>query len=114
MPRVKRGTGHVKHRKNILKRTKGFEGGRKKLIKLAKTAATKAGAHAYRDRRGKKRITRALWQVKINAAVRKYDFSYSTFMGALKKHNISLDRKILAEIAEYHPQAFEKIVAAVK
>ena len=114
MPRVKRGTRRIKRRKNILQHTKGFEGGRKSLVKLAKTAATKAGAHAYRDRRNKKRTTRALWQVKINAATRKHDVSFSAFMGALKKHNINLDRKILAEIAEYHPNIFAKIVAKAK
>ncbi len=113
MPRVKRGTRHAKRRSNILKRVKGFEGGRKKLLKLAKTADTKAGAHSYRDRRNKKRTTRNLWQVKINAEIRKHDMSYSAFMGALKKHGITLDRKVLATIAEKHPTMFASIVKSV-
>ncbi len=114
MPRVKRGVQHVKRRKAIMKRVKGYEAGRKNLIKLAKTAETKAGAHAYRDRRLKKRDNRRLWQVKINAAVRALGMSYSAFMGALKKHEIAIDRKVLAQVAEQHPQAFAKIVEEVK
>jgi len=114
MPRVKRGIQHVKRRKAIMKRVKGFEAGRKNLIRLAKTADTKAGAHAYRDRKNKKRTTRRLWQVKINAAVRALDMSYSVIIGALKKNNIEIDRKILAQVAEKHPKVFEKIVEFVK
>lgn len=113
MPRVKRGMRHVKRRTNILKRVKGFQGGRKKLLKLAKTADTKAGAHAYRDRRTKKRLTRNLWQVKINAEARKHGMSYSAFMGALKKHDILLDRKILALIAEKQPKIFATIITSI-
>lgn len=114
MPRVKRGIQHNKRRKSILKRVKGFAYGRKNLIKLAKTADMKAGAHAYRDRKNKKRTRRGLWQVKINAAVRALGTSYSVFMGGLKKKNISLDRKVLASIAEKHPKVFEKIVETTK
>ena len=80
MPRVKRGVIHSKNRRNILKQTKGYKWGRKKLIKLAKTAVNKAGAYAYRDRRAKKRTARALWQVQINAAAREHGLSYSKFM----------------------------------
>ncbi|MBU0596707.1 50S ribosomal protein L20 [Patescibacteria group bacterium] len=114
MPRVKRGLGHLKKRKNLMKRVKGFGDGRKKLIKQAKTADTKAGAHAYRDRRVKKRDMRRLWQIKINAAVRELGLNYSTFIGALKKHEIKLDRKVLAEIANKEPKVFTSIVEAVK
>lgn len=114
MPRVKRGVQHVKRRKAIMKRVKGYEAGRKNLIKLAQTAETKAGAHAYRDRRLKKRDNRRLWQVKINAAVRAMGMSYSAFIGALKKHEIAIDRKILAQVAEKHPEVFTKIVEEVK
>lgn len=114
MPRVKRGVQHVKRRKAIMKRTKGFEAGRKNLIKLAQTAETKAGAYAYRDRKNKKRENRRLWQVKINAAVRALGTSYSVFMASLKKHEIAIDRKVLAEIAEKHPQVFTKIYESVK
>ena len=114
MPRVKRGKSHLKRRKALLKRVKGFEAGKKKLIKLAKTADTKAGAHAYRGRKEKKRTMRRLWQVKINAAVRGFGISYSKFIGDLKKNNIDIDRKVLAEICEHHPKVFKKIVEASK
>jgi len=114
MPRVKRGLMHAKKRRGLLKRVKGFEGGKRKLIKLAKTADTKAGAHAYRDRRVKKRTMRALWQVKIGAAVKELGISYSKFIGGLKKNNIELDRKVLSQIAENQPKVFTKIVEKVK
>ena len=114
MPRVKRGVGHVKRRNAITKRTKGFEAGRKSLIKLAQTADTKAGAHAYRDRKNKKRENRRLWQVKINASVRALGTSYSVLINSLKKHEVAIDRKVLAEVAEKHPAVFAKIVEEVK
>lgn len=114
MPRVKRGVQHVKRRKAIMKRVKGYQAGRKNLIKLAKTAETKAGAHAYRDRRLKKRETRRLWQIKINAAVKAMDMNYSTFIGLLKKHDIVIDRKVLAQVAEHYPHVFTKIVEKVR
>lgn len=114
MPRVKRGTTHVKKRRKVLKQAKGYKWGRKKLIKLAKTATTKAGAHAYRDRKVKKRTRRALWHVKINAAVRKYDLTYSRFINLLKEKKIEIDRKILADLAENEPKVFEEIVKTVK
>jgi large subunit ribosomal protein L20 len=114
MPRVKRGTQHVKRRKGILKKTKGFRGGLKNRIKLAKTAETKAGAHAYRDRRVKKRTTRRLWQIRINAAVRKLGLSYSVFAGLLKKKEVGIDRKVLSEIAQKQPETFKQIVDFVK
>lgn len=110
MPRVKRGVGHAKKRRAIHKRVKGYEGGRKTLIKLAKTAETKAGAYAYRDRRNKKRVIRRTWQIRINAAVRALGSTYSTFVGNLKKKGVDLDRKVLADIAANHPKVFEKIV----
>lgn len=99
MPRVKRGTTHVKKRRKLLKDVKGFKWGRKKLIKLAKTARTKAGAHSYTDRRKKKRDARGLWLIKINAFVREHELSYSRFMGLLKSNKIEIDRKILADMA---------------
>lgn len=110
MPRVKRGTQHTKRRRNTLVKTKGFRWGRKKLIKLAKTAVTKAGAHAYRDRRVKKRTARTLWQVKINAAARLNGTTYSRLMNGLKKNKIEIDRKILADLAEHNPEIFAAIV----
>lgn len=99
MPRVKRGTTHVKKRRKLRKDVKGFKWGRKNLIKVAKTARTKAGAHAYTDRRKKKRTARSLWQIKINAFVREFDLSYSRFMGLLKASKIEIDRKVLADMA---------------
>ncbi len=114
MSRVKRGVMHTKRRRSLLKRVKGFGAGRKNLIKLAKVADTKAGAHAYRDRRVKKRNFRRLFQIRINAAVRALGTSYSKFIGALKKQEIALDRKVLADLAENHPQIFEQIVQKTK
>lgn len=113
MPRVKRGVGHIKHRKNILKQTKGYKWGRKNLIKLAKTAINKAGVFAYKDRKRKKRTFRGLWQIRIGIAVKELDLSYSKFMGFLKKNKIELDRKILSDLAQNHPLIFEKIVKKV-
>lgn len=114
MPRVKRGVGHVKRRKNLMRRVKGFEAGRKNLIKLAKTAETKAGAHAFRDRRRKKRQFRSLWQIRINAAVRATGTNYSKFMHALKMKKVQLDRKVLSELAIKQPGIFQKIVDLTK
>ncbi len=114
MPRVKRGMHHAKRRRGLLKRVKGFEGGRKSLMKVAKVADLKAGSYAHKDRRVKKRTTRTLWQVKINAAVRTFGLSYSQFAGLLKKNNLNMDRKILSELAAKHPAIFEAIVKAVK
>ncbi|HLC70056.1 MAG TPA: 50S ribosomal protein L20 [Patescibacteria group bacterium] len=114
MPRVKGGLLHAKRRRGILKHTKGFRWGRKSKIKVAKVAKFKAGQHAYASRRTKKRLNRGLWNVRINAAARKLGISYSKLMDALKKKEISLDRKVLSEIAAKNPTVFEKIVEAVK
>lgn len=114
MPRVKRGTMHVKRRQNILKKVRGFSSGRKNLIKQAKTALTKAGAHAYTDRRLKKRTFRQLWNIKINAGTRKNGISYSVFIHKLIEHKSILDRKSLAHLAEHYPMIFGKIVEKVK
>jgi large subunit ribosomal protein L20 len=114
MSRVKRGTQHVKRRKNILEDVKGYMWGRKKLIKLAQTARTLAGAHAYTDRRKKKRDMRALWQIKINAFVREYGLSYSRFIDGLKKAKIDLDRKVLADMAVNDKAVLAKIVEKIK
>jgi len=103
---------HIKRRKNILKRTKGMMWGRKSKITLAKTAMTKAGVNAYRDRKLKKRDNRALNQVRINAAVRELGTSFSKFMGSLKSRKIELDRKVLAQIARDYPAVFAKLVKA--
>lgn len=113
MPRVKRGTIHVKKRKNLLKQVKGYKWGRKNLIRLAKTAATKAGVHAFVDRRKKKRNMRGLWQIKISAFVREYGLSYSKFINKLKINKIELDRKILADLAVNNKKILTKIIQSV-
>jgi len=113
MPRVKRGTQHVKRRKNLLKKTKGYKWGRKSKIKVARIASIKAGAYAYRDRRNKKREFKKLWQIRINAAVREEGLSYSRFIDMLKKAGVELDRKILSQIAMNYPTVFKKLVAEV-
>ncbi len=112
MPRVKRGTHRIKRRKNILARTKGMMWGRKSKITLAKVAATKSGANAYRDRKLKKRNNRGLQQIRINAEARKNGTTFSKLMGDLKKRGIALDRKSLSEIARIYPNVFAKIVKA--
>ena len=114
MPRVKRGTTHVKKRRSLLKKTKGYKWGRKSKIKLAKTAVKKAGANALADRRKKKGVMRKLWQTKLNAAVRQHNLSYSKFINLLKKNKIELDRKVLADLAENNPKVFEAIVKLLK
>ncbi len=112
--RVKRGTSHIKHRKNLLSRAKGYRWKRKSSPKLAKVAVRKAGRYAYIHRRLKKRDARGLWQIKINAAARLNGMTYSTFMHALKVAKVELDRKILAAIAEHQPKIFTAIVQQVK
>ena len=114
MPRVKRGMSHVKKRRKLHKAVKGFKWGRKNLIKVAKTALTKAGAHAYVDRRKKKRDMRSLWQIKINAFVREYGLSYSKFIGLLKTEKIEVDRKILADLAVNNKEALAALIARIK
>ncbi len=114
MPRVKRGTTHTKKRKKLLKQVKGYKWGRKNLIRLAKTAATKAGAHSYIDRKKKKRTSRGLWQIKINAFVREHDLSYSNFINKLKTGKIELDRKILADLAVNNKKVLTKIIEEIK
>jgi len=114
MARIKGGLLHSKRRRGILKYTKGFRWGRKSKIKLAKTAKMKAGQYAFVDRKIKKRTNRQLWNIRINAAVREYGLSYSRLIDALKKKNVALDRKILAELAKDQAVIFAKVVEAVK
>ena len=114
MPRVKRGvTAHARHKK-VLEQAKGFRGRRKNLWRIAKEAVMKAGQYAYRDRRNRKRTFRALWIARINAAVRTHGMTYSVFMNGLKKANIEIDRKMLADIAVLDKAAFAKIAGQVK
>jgi large subunit ribosomal protein L20 len=114
MTRVKRGTTAHKRRKKVIKQAKGYKWGRKSKYKLAKDAVRHALTYAYRDRKRKKRDFRRLWQIKINAAVRKHEITYSQFINKLKKAKIEIDRKILAQLAEKQPEVFAKIVEKIK
>ncbi len=114
MPRVKRGvTAKARHNK-ILRKAKGYYGARRKLYKTAKQAVTKSGQYAYRDRRQRKRQFRALWIARINAAARLHELSYSRFISGLKKAEIDLDRKVLADIAVHDPAAFGVLAEQAK
>jgi len=114
MPRVKRGvTARARHKK-ILALAKGFRGRRNNVFRVAKQAVMRAGQYAYRDRRQRKRQFRALWITRINAACRSLDINYSRFIAGLKKANIDLDRKVLADMAVMDKPAFAAIVATVK
>ena len=114
MPRVKRGVTARAHHKKLLQQAKGFRGRRKNVYRVAKQAVMKAGQYAYRDRRRRKREFRALWIARINAAVRELGMSYSVFMAGLKRANIEIDRKVLADLAVTDKPAFDKIAAQVK
>jgi large subunit ribosomal protein L20 len=114
MPRVKRGvTARARHKK-ILALAKGYRGRRKNVYRVAKQAVMKAGQYAYRDRRAKKREFRRLWIARINAASRALGLTYSRFMAGLKKAQIEVDRKVLADLAVHDPAAFGSIVDKVK
>ncbi len=114
MTRVKRGVIKLKRRKNVLGMTKGFRLNRRSKEAAAKDAIKHAGANAFESRRDKKGQFRRLWNVRINAALRENGSTYSKFIGALKKKNIELDRKVLSEIAAQNPESFKRIVAEVK
>ena len=114
MARVKRGvTGHAKHKK-VLKAAKGFYGRRKNTIRIAKQAVEKAAQYAYRDRKRKKRTFRALWIQRLNAAVRPFGLNYSRFIDGLSKAGVTVDRKVLSDLAIREPAAFEAIVGQAK
>ncbi len=107
MARVKRGVvAHAKHKK-VLKEAKGYYGARSRVYRVAKQAVIKAGQYAYRDRRQRKRQFRALWIARINAASRECGLSYSRFVNGLKKANIDIDRKVLADIAVFDKDGFK-------
>ncbi len=110
MPRVRRAVPAAKRRKRILKRAKGFFGGRSKLYSVAVEAVEKADKYAYRDRRQRKREFRGLWIARINAAARQNGTSYSRLMAGLKAAGVEVDRKILAQLALEDPQSFAAIV----
>lgn len=114
MARVKRGlTSHAKHKK-LHNLTKGFRGGRGKLVKEAKSALLHAGEYAFAGRKRRKRDMRRLWITQLGIAVREEGLSYSKFISQLKTKNINLDRKILADLAVNNPQDFKQIVSQVK
>ncbi|MGA0987537.1 MAG: 50S ribosomal protein L20, partial [Flavobacteriaceae bacterium] len=110
MPRSVNSVASRARRKKIMKLAKGYFGRRKNVWTVAKNAVEKALVYAYRDRRNKKRNFRALWITRINAGARMHGLSYSQFMGALKKHNVDLNRKVLADLAMNEPEAFKAIV----
>jgi len=114
MPRVKRGTSANKRRKNLLKHAKGFMWTRKSKYRQAKEALLHAWAFQFADRKKKKRNFRRLWQIKVGAGARLNDLSYSQLINHLKQANITLDRKILADLAEHHPVVFKKVVSVAR
>ena len=114
MPREVNSVATRAKRKRVLKQAKGFFGRRKNVWTVAKNAVEKAMCYAYRDRKQKKRNFRALWIMRINAGARQYGMSYSQFMGKVKANNIELNRKVLADLAMNHSEAFEAIVNKVK
>jgi large subunit ribosomal protein L20 len=114
MARVKRGvTSHAKHKK-VLKAAKGFYGRRKNTIRTAKAAVDKAAQYAYRDRKRRKRTFRALWIQRLNAAVRPFDLTYSRFINGLDRAGVTVDRKVLSDLAISEPAAFQAIVEKAK
>jgi len=110
MPRVKRGVTARANHKKVLAKAKGFRGRRKNVFRAANQAVVKAGQYAYRDRRVRKREFRGLWIIRINAACRMNGTRYSDFIHALALKNITVDRKVLAEIAVHDPEGFARIV----
>jgi large subunit ribosomal protein L20 len=114
MPRVKRGvTARARHKK-VLAKAKGYYGARSRVFRVAKQAVIKAAQYAYRDRRQRKREFRALWIIRVNAAARSHGLSYSQFINGLKKANIAIDRKVLADIAIQDKAAFAQLAEQVK
>ncbi len=109
MPRVKRGTKHLRRRKKVLKSAKGYYGAKSRLYRTAKEAVDRALCYAYRDRRRRKRDFRRLWITRIGAAARMNNLSYSSFMNGLKSAGVNLDRKILADIAVSDPRSFSEL-----
>jgi large subunit ribosomal protein L20 len=114
MPRAKGGSKTRQRRKKILKKAKGYVGGRRKLYRTAAETVLRAGAFAYRGRKQKKRLARGVWIVRINAACRQVGLSYSVFMAGLKRAGILLDRKVLAELAVSDPQGFAKLAETAR
>jgi len=114
MPRSVNAVASRARRKKVMKQAKGYFGRRKNVWTVAKNAVEKAMQYAYRDRRNKKRTFRSLWITRINAGARMHGLSYSQFMGKVKANDIELNRKVLADLAMNHPEAFKAIVDKVK
>jgi len=114
MPRSVNSVAKRRRRKKILKQAKGYFGRRKNVYTVAKNAVEKAMQYAYRDRKQKKRNFRSLWIQRINAAARLHGMSYSQFMGKIHANNIDLNRKVLADLAMNHPEAFKALVDKIK
>jgi large subunit ribosomal protein L20 len=114
MSRVKRGYKARRRRKKVLRAAKGYVGARSRHFSSAKESVMRSLAYAYRDRKARKRDFRRLWIVRINAAARQHGLSYSQFMGALKRNDIAVDRKVLADIAVNDPSGFEKLLTMVR
>ncbi len=114
MPRSVNSVAKRARRKKVLKQAKGYFGRRKNVWTVAKNAVEKGMQYAYRDRKNKKRTFRGLWIQRINAGARLHGMSYSQFMGRIKANNIDLNRKVLADLAMNHPEAFKAIVEKVK
>lgn len=114
MTRVKKGVHALKRRRSVLKQTKGFRHGRSTKERQAKDALLHAGNYSFAHRKDKKSHNRKLWNIKINAGSRELGMSYSKLIGAMKKKNIMLDRKILADLAEHNPKTFAKVLEAIK
>lgn len=113
MTRIKRGVAANKRRKNLLKRAKGFDNRRSHTFTSARQALLKADSYAYRDRRNRKRDFRALWLVRLGAALRENNTTWSKFANTLKKSKIEINRKMLAELAVLHPSVFDKMVQSL-
>ena len=114
MARVKRGVVARRKHKKVLKQAKGYYGARSRVFRVAKQAVTKAGQYAYRDRRAKKRVFRGLWITRINAQARENGMTYSQLIAGLKKANIEVDRRVLADLAVFDNPAFSAIVDQAK
>jgi large subunit ribosomal protein L20 len=114
MARVKRGVVANARHKKVLKQAKGYYGARRKVYRVAKQAVIKADQYSYRDRRTRKRMFRSLWIVRINAAARQFDLSYSRFMDGLNKAGIEVDRKVLADLAVHDIDAFGALAKKAK
>jgi len=114
MPRAKGGFKTRRRRKKVLDKAKGYYGAKSRLYRIATEAVDKAMQYAYRDRKNKKREFRALWNIRINAAVRSFGLTYSQFISGLKKANIALNRKSLADMAYNDPSAFNQLVEKVR